>query len=203
IAKMELMGVALGLDPDGGLNNVRNRGPRNAPVNPVNRHPLRRDVPDLLVVGNHILLGDTPAENMVHPLFEIGRGREVVMQIVVEALEAILRSQIVKPVLEGIFYQPALVTNPVVAPALNHIGAELPVNSREDFRIAREEDMRAANVKGITMLEQTLAVPAGPCPGLQHFVFVTAMAADHQSRQPSAQHADPHHLSPQYRATMV
>src|SRR5713226_9834082 len=103
VTEIELVSIAFGLDPDGGLYHVFDRRTRYPAIYPVNRHLVRRDVPDFLVVRNHVLLGNTLAEDMVDPFLEIGRRRIVVIQIMVQALEAILRSEIIETVLEGVF----------------------------------------------------------------------------------------------------
>src|SRR5579864_9485753 len=83
VAEIELVGIALGLHPDGGLYHVFDRRTRYPAIYPVYRHLVRRDIPDLLVVRNHVLLGNALAEDMVDPFLEIGRRRIVVIQIVV------------------------------------------------------------------------------------------------------------------------
>src|ERR1700730_372925 len=83
VTEIELVSIAFGLHPDGGLYHVFDRRTWHPAIDPVYRHLVRRHVPDFLVVRKHVLLGNALAEDMVDPFLEIRRRRIVVIQIMV------------------------------------------------------------------------------------------------------------------------
>src|SRR3989337_1555908 len=88
VVVVELVRVALGLDAHRRLDHVLDRWLRDASLDPVEAELLGLAVPDLLVVREQVLLGQPRAERVVEPLPEVRRRGVVVVEVVVEALEA-------------------------------------------------------------------------------------------------------------------
>ena len=171
--EIELVRVAFGLDTDGGLDHVFERRLRDAAFHPFQTELFGGNVPDLLVVGDQIFLGEAFAEVVVDPFLEIGlRRRVIVLDVVIEALEAILRVKIEEAVFEGIFDVAALVENLVVAARAVDVVAQQRDHVVHHLLVAREDDVRAAGVVGEAVLLHGLAVAAAAGFLFEHFALV-------------------------------
>ena len=187
VVEIELVRVAFGFDTDGSLDHVFDGRLGDAAFHPFQTQFFGGNVPDFLVVGDQIFLGESLAEVVVDPLLEIGLGRRiVVLDVVVEALEAILRLEIEEAVFERVFYVAAFVENLVVAARAVDVIAEQRHHVIHHLLIAREDDVRAAGVVGKAVLLDGLAVAAAPAFLFEHFAIVVQMRRDGEARQPAA-----------------
>ena len=192
------MGVPLGLNPDRGFDDVLDRGTGDAPLNPVERHPLRRIVPDLFVIGEHVALGYPLSKGCAYPLGEVFRGRDLPflsgderLDELVDAEEEVVLRQVGKAVLEGIFYELPSVEDLCIPGPPADILPEHSTHEREHLRIPREDDMRSSDIEGETGVGSGAAQATDPRFAFQnHHVIPTFLqeAGEGYSRQPSAEY---------------
>src|SRR5271170_1981600 len=193
IAEIQLVGVAFGLHSDRRFDDIGNRWARHASLDPIEGHLFRRHIPDLLIVRYQIFLGDAFAENMVDPLFEVGRLTIVILQIIVQTLEAIFWCEIIEAVFERVFDVSAIVPDLVVAAPLGNVIAELPMKKVENFLVARKQDVRTAEIKGVAVLDEALTMAPYLCFKFENFAFIcVATAADNQAHEPAAEYTNLH-----------
>ncbi len=185
--EIELVCVAFGLDADGGLDHIFDGRLGDAAFHPFESELFGGNVPDFFVIGNQILLGETFAEVVVDPFLEIGLGRRViVLDVVIEALEAILRLEIEEAVFEGIFDVAAFIEDLVVAARAMDVVAEERDHVVHHFLVAREDDVRAAGVVGEAGLLDGLAVAAAASFLFQDLALVVQMRSDSEAREAAA-----------------
>ena len=92
----------------------------------------------------------------------------VVPEIVIEAVEAVRRGEIIEAVLEGIFDVTVAEPDLVGPPPDLQIVAERGEDVVEDLPVAREQDVRAAEIEAVAVAYQAAAMAADGLVGLQH-----------------------------------
>jgi hypothetical protein len=76
---------------------------------------------------------------------------------------------------------------------LSDVVTELPVEKSEDFLIVRKQNVGAAKIEGVPVLDEALAVTAGLPFEFENFALMCrAAAADYQADQSSPKYPDPH-----------
>jgi hypothetical protein len=155
IREDRLVGVALGLDPDGGPDDVLHGRPGDPALDPVGGHLLGGDLPDLLVVRDEVGLRDTLPKGLHHPVPEVPDRRELSLlrgdmglHELGDAEEEVLLREVREAVLEGVLDVPALVE------CGSGRGRRSPAPSRRPAPRARA---RAGASRG--------SPPQGPLPG--------------------------------------
>ena len=118
------------------------------------RHIFGLIVPDLLVVGNHVGLRDSPAECVIYPFPEVFRFLELaffernqVLYELVYAEESVFGGKVVQPVLEGILHVCAFKKDLRISLSFVFVLREHVAEKVVDLFIAAENNMRAADIK--------------------------------------------------------
>ncbi len=116
---------------------------------------------------------------VVDPFLEIGLGwRVIVLDVVIQALEAILRLEIEETIFKGIFDVAAFVEDLVVAARAMDVVAQQRDHVIHHLLVAREDDMRTARVIGEALLLDCLAVAATATFLFEHLAIAVQVRRD-------------------------
>jgi hypothetical protein len=133
----------------------------------VRRHLLRRELPDLPVVRDHIAPGNPRSKGGDDPVPEVFRrgdspflDRDQVFDELVDAEEEILFRQVGKPVFKRIFDIAPLVEDLGQTVPLGAVLAEHLLHEGEHGGVAGEDDVRPAGVEGEPLPPLRAAEPA-------------------------------------------
>jgi hypothetical protein len=151
-----LMRVALGVDANGRLEDVIHRGVGHTAGNPARGHLVQVAFPDLLVVGDHEMLGEARAHLPLDPVVEVlGAGFARLtpvhgLEIALEAVELGFGRQVADAVLERVGdVAMVLPEDPRVAVLLDQVVAAHAVQHPvEDLFVLGEQDVPASMVVG-------------------------------------------------------
>jgi len=124
---------------------------------------------------------------MVDPLFEIGlRGWVIVLDVVIQALEAVLRIEVKQTVFKWVLYVTAPVENLVVAARAVDVAGQQRHHVIHHLLVAGKDDVGTAGVIGKALLLNGLAVPSAAAVFLQHLAVVLQVRGNANTRQPAA-----------------